>query len=70
MKNIQAGKGDKIRPFDSKTFSSNFEDIEWRDGNACRNCGRFYSQEDLIKNRDSYRKYEDGDVECKNCNFN
>lgn len=70
MKTNQAGKGDKIRPFDPKTFGKNYDDIEWRNGHTCCNCGRFYSQEDLIKYQNLYRKHEDGAIECKNCNFN
>ena len=69
MKTNQAGKGDKIRPFNPKAFNNNYDDIEWRNGQTCCNCGRFYSQDDLLK-QDAYRKYDDGAIECKNCNFN
>lgn len=66
----QAGKGDKRRPFNYKVFSENYENIEWRNGTTCCNCGRFFSQDQLINKPGTYISYDDGMVECKNCNFN
>ncbi len=37
---MQNGKGDKIRPYKYKEYSTNFENIEWRTkGTYCEYCG-------------------------------
>ena len=70
VKNKQAGKGDKRRPYDYREYCTNYENIEWRNGTTCCNCGRFFSQEKLINCKNIYISYLDGSIECKNCNFN
>ena len=70
IKNKNAGKGDKRRHYDYKEYCSNYENIEWRNGTTCCNCGRFFSQEKLLNDKNTYISYPDGTVECKNCNFN
>lgn len=68
-KTRQAGKGDDRRPYDYKKFSTNYDEIEWRDGLSCCNCGVFYSREKMSKYPNSFISYADGTIECRECNY-
>lgn len=69
IKKRSAGKGDKRRPFNYVEFCKNY-DIAFNINIRCCNCGISIKREQLDKFPDLYIKYEDGEIECKNCNFN
>lgn len=67
---MSAGKGSRPRPIiNYNKYSANWDEISW-DGPKCCNCNSRINKGHLKSHPDCYIIHTDGQIECKECNYN